>query len=315
MNIGYDSVPEECFHFCLEQYQRFNIPMPEEIHEVIHIGGHATFSYVDYINPYALFYGTSDVNMTEEWSEYTYEIYDEYYKKTFEASPEGLETFRADLQQGEEVFIDILGKPGLEALPGGIGGEISDVINGGYYSDESCFDRCEPKTKEYLKALCSANGVIDHNRIEAYFNLAAWASYAWIIGPLSRRFRMDRHHVFAEVLQYGEAILSDGCVIPPANYRRLVRPPLSCHECGVTTWCIELVVVDGGTRYICEHCASEGMPPLGLATCGSRHCLLSNCQHHPMCGLGFQAASRKYGQLSNATKGLSDIRLPKKATG
>jgi len=309
--MGFDgTVPEECFTFCLEQYARFGIHVPKEIYGAILEAASRVFYLVDIFDPYILFYGISDVNLTSDWSEYTYEVIDT--NNIYEANPEYFETYQCDLEQCDRIFNDILSKPALEALPFGLGANIEDMLEG-EMSGESCFDVIDQEIREHMKGLClDPDGTVNWTKMHAYLRLAAWASFAWLAGPLSRDYRIINHEIFSTALRHGEAIMVDGCVISPRNYRKLSRPPLSCYKCGIASWCTEMTMVDGSTRYICEHCLSEGMPPSKLSTCGSKRCLLSQCPHHPyhhMGAAGLRYTMREHGQLRAAADGLTTPRI------
>ena len=309
--MGYDgTVPEECMEFCFEQYARFGIPAPREIADIVSVGASYSFYHCDVHDPYALFWGASDVILTDEWSKYTFEIKDD--GRTYEASPEYFETFRYVPDQCEEAFQHLMSHPGAESLPNNLGYDIDDYING-EYTGESAYQITDPDALEVVKQLCTmSDGVVDWTRIRAYYKLAAWAGFAWLAGPPGRIYRMDYHGIFRTAIQYGEAILLDGSVIAPDSYRRLDRPPISCHVCGISAWCTELTMSEGSTRYICEHCNSEGMPPIFMATCGAKRCMLAHCLHHPSHSMGvggMHHAYRNHGQLVDVAKGNTVIRL------
>lgn len=308
MGIGYDSIPE-CLDFCLGQYERFKIPVIKEIEEVIEVGIASTLIYVDGVDPYALFNGVSDVDMTDEWSRYTYEVSD--YNRYYEVSPENLETFLHIPGQSEESFNSILSQPGLKAHAW-VGVEISAVLDGDWGMGETCMDRISVPAREALWDLCRKNGKVNEEMCRAYFELASWAALAWIVGPPSRVFRAQHHDVFAIAMSCGEAILVDGSVISPLDYRKHNRPPESCYRCGISAWCVELTSELGGTKYICEHCLSEGMPLMGYATCGSKRCMLNQCPHHPYHHLGaagLGVTRRNHGQLGSVARGETVTRI------
>lgn len=295
----YGPAVEECYDFCLEQYERFKIPVIPEIREAIVEGMKSSFLYVDYIDPYALFWGIGDVEITDDWSQFAYEIKDG--RKYVEVDPESIETYVFLPGRGEESFEEMMSKPGLQAIPGNIGFGAKDVLDGEWYGDESAISRVSAECRRALEDLCRrSDGVVDYTAVHAYFELSAWASMAWIVGPLSRHHRVDLSDVYAVALRYGECIMVDGSVIAPTDYRRLERPPKSCHKCGISSWCTELVMTFGAVRYLCENCLSAGMPPTGRATCGSKLCMLVRCPHHPHHGMGAAGLSRAYrdhGQL------------------
>jgi len=308
--MGFDgTIPIECLEFCVEQYNRFGVPVHPDMYDVIRIGAGSAFYHCECNDPYALFWEVSDVNITNEWSMYTYEIRDG--DRRFEADPECFETFRYVPGQCEEVFDHIMSHPGLAALPGCVGSELSDILRG-EYSDEPAVGNTHGADLEVLRKMCTINGVEDWTRINAYYDLAAWAGFAWLAGPPGRIYRMDRHDVIGVAISYGESILLDGCVMDPQFYKKLSRPPISCHVCGVSAWCTELTMTEGFTRHICEHCNSEGMPPIHMATCGGKRCLLSECLHHPYHNhgtAGIRNAMRDFGQLRSVADGQTVTRV------
>ena len=308
--MGFDKVPVECMDFCLEQYARFNIPVPQELIPAVTAAASTPFFLVDHVDPYSLFHGGSDVNITMEWSDYAYEVKDEYTGRFYEASPEYFETFVYAPHQGEEYFNHLLSHPGLESIRDH--NELSELLFGDDYG-EGCINSLDSEDRMALTShFTLADGVVDWDRINAFCKLAAWASYAWLIGPLSREYRMSMLDIFYVAITHGECIMLDGCIISPENYRKLPRAPLSCHKCGVAAWCIEMCMIDRGSRYICEHCLSEGMKVTGMATCGSKRCMLTECQHHPYHHLGsggIKQYMRDHGQLRAAANGQTATRI------
>jgi hypothetical protein len=306
--IGFTKLPEECLIFCLEQYARFGIEVPERLVPVVEAAASVPFFFADVVDPYMLLHGTSDVNFTLDWGNYTFEVKDEYTGRYYEASPEYFESFVYDPRQSEENFINILSRPGLENTPYDY--ELSELLFGSDFGD-SCIDSLNQDTRQALFEYCRIDGVINNSRVEAFCKLAAWAGYAWLIGPLGSRYR-EQMDIFYVASRYGECILLDGCVIAPDSYKKLERSPLSCHRCGIAAWCIEMCLVDGGTRYVCEHCLSEGMPRTQMATCGSKRCMQTICPHHPyfqMGASGIRTYTREHGQLRAAADGNSATRI------
>jgi len=310
--IGFEhsDFPPECIDFAYSQYERFKVPMPKHLDDVVLTGIRAALWYMDCADPYALFSGISDVDMTTEWSEHAYEIIDD--KRTYEVNPENVETFRYAPGQDEAVFNQVMSFPGLEALPNMLGTCISDVL-GGEYGYHERYEVLDPGVRSSLEILCTRqDGTLNTEMRDAYFDLAAWSAAAWFLGPLARDFRYRHHDIYHTVVNYGEAILVDGSVISPKNYRKLTRPPKSCMICGTAAWCVEMTASCGGTRYMCEHCLSEGMPPSTMATCGSKRCLLTACWHHPyhhMGAAGVHGARRDFGQLGAPARGESVLRI------
>jgi hypothetical protein len=119
MGFQFGDVPPDCLDFCLSQYRRFNVPAPDFLNEIVTSGACAAYYYLDCIDPYCMFAGISDVNITDDWSAYAYEIVDG--GKVHEVDPTSLETFVYVPGQGEEIFSNLMAHPGLDALPHSIG--------------------------------------------------------------------------------------------------------------------------------------------------------------------------------------------------
>lgn len=297
----------EALRFCISQYERFNISLPEKIIPVVEEGIAATFMYVDYIDPYSLFWGLGDVDITDDWASYAYEVKDG--KHYVELDPETVETFFYVPGQAEDQFHYMMSHPGVRAIPSGASSGILEVLNGDWHGDTGCEERIDSEVRKALYDLCrNPDGSVNNTTVDAYFELAAWASFAWISGPLSRDARVALSDIYATAIRYGECIMVDGSVIAPGDYRRLSRPPKSCHRCGISAWCTELIICQGSSRHLCEHCLSEGMPRSKRATCGTKMCMLVRCPHHPHHGLGSAGLGRtyrEYGQLSSKSRGQS----------
>jgi len=284
--------------------------MPKQLEPVISVGAGCALWFMDCMDPYIVFSGLTDVDITEEWSENAYEIMDN--GRFYEVNPCSIETFRHVPGQDESNFNYIMGRPGLEALPHSLGPCLVDVLNGEYgYYDR--YETLDTDSRRELEMMCiKPDGSVNGEMCDAYFDLAAWAGAAWFLGPLARDFRYLNHDIYHTALNFGEAILVDGTVISPKNYRKLPRPPRSCMICGLAAWCVEMTASAGGTRYMCEHCLSEGMPPSPLSTCGGKRCMLTACFHHPyhhMGSAGVGGARRDYGQLGAAARGQTALRI------
>lgn len=309
MGFSFGDVPQECSDFCFSQYDRFKIPFPIELLEVLTSGASAAFYYMDCVDPYAMLHGVSDVEMTDDWAMYAYEIVDG--NRVFEADPTSLETYKLMPGQDEAMFNQILSYPGLDALPYMLGCNIRDVLSGEYGSDAAYSVSAD--CMALLKNMClKPDGSVNREMVDAYFELSSWATTAWLIGPLGRSFRYGNHEVFSIAMDHGEAVLFDGAVLDPRYYRKLPRAPRSCLRCGLSSWCVEMVSSGSSARYLCEHCLSEGMPPSSIATCGSKRCLLATCPHHPYHHLGsagIYQARTEHGQLSSAAKGETALRI------
>lgn len=307
MGITMDAIPADCVDFCLSQYERYNVPIPRCIYSIIEQGAWVSLFHADVGDPYCLFHGVSDVNYTYDWVNHAFEVLEEG-NKIWEPEPNSIETFTYIPGQAEETFNYITSHPGLDALPNMIGDYLSGAIRG--ISDFCWYNQEEPVWTQLhgeeileLRSMCiGSDGNFDERRFLAYFDLAAWAAFAWIAGPLSSAFRMRHHEIMSVAMSYGECLFADGVVIAPSNYQKLSRPPQSCYKCGIAGWCVEIVLAEDYEGYICEHCSSIGMPrpPSSLANCGSKMCMYSECPHNPYHGFGaagIHRAHAQYGQL------------------
>ena len=305
--LGSRDLPDESLDFILSQYYRFGIPFPDEVFDVARVGATAALHWADYMDPYCLLWNCSDVNMTQEWCQHTYEIFDLWDSLSREADPLWLETFVYVPGQAEGVFEYCLKHPGLQALPNHVGTGISSLLSGDY--GEECWDGLDGRAEAALRKLCTTPGGLDRPRMRAYFDLAAWAGFIWLAGPLGRGFRTKNCSIFDVALQHGRGILVEGSVLCPANYRRIARAPQSCYRCGVPSWCVELTQSGASINYICEHCSKEGMRQISQFHCGSLICRYTLCPHNPLHdkgGDGMYAAVR-CGQLGEAIHNKSPI--------
>lgn len=307
LGLYWHDVPDMCLDFIMCQMTRFNIPFNKDILDVLRVGAYASFSWCDIQDPYCLFWGVSDVNLTDDWSQNTYELHDLWgHQVSKEADPEYLETFVYVPGQCEAVFEEHLAKPGLLALPNCAGHGISDLLCG-EYNGEECWDGIDSTAHNALVALCTnPDGSVDKRRMMAYFELAAWAGFLWLAGPYGREFRREHNLIMDTAIQFGESILLEGSIITPENYRKYPRPPQSCYRCGVPAWCVELTQDMGTTRYVCMACTHAGLPPLSAMHCGSTYCKYSSCPHNPFHThgqAGIYAAARHNGQLLGMARG------------
>jgi len=310
MGLHLTSVPDAAIDFAVSQYARFNVPVNGELIEVISSSISKAFFLVDYWNPYTLLHGISDVNCTNDWADHTYEVYNgnEFNGHSSEADPEVLETFTYVPGQAEEFFNYCLSHPGIDGMPYGVGHDLRGVL---FEHDQEIWEDLSPEAEKELYRVCSVENaegkiVVDRNRLDAYIELAAWAGFLWIAGPLGRAFRMSHHEIMDCAATYGECILSSGCIIPPTHYRRIPRPPRSCYRCGVQTWCVEPTQVDESSCFICEHCLYGTLPNFGGANCGTKFCKFSVCPNHPLHHMGQAGVTeslRTSGQLMAVARG------------
>lgn len=287
MGVSFGDLPDDCFSFCMSQYQRFNIPVGEGLLEAVRVGASASLYYADIVNPYAMFSGVSDIDMSMDWATTTYRIFDcaAPDKRSYEPDPASVESFILVPGQSERCYNEFLSKPGLLALPHGH--EIDEILSGDYYS-ASPFESLTSKGVAALSELCNA----DHAKMRSFLELGAWAAYVWLMGPPSLGFRIYAHEIVNMGVNEGECIIVDGQMISPKFYNKIDRPPQSCYHCGAQTWCVEHSLTGTHLGFICEACLNYDLPKNRFSNCGSKFCSLSLCPNHPYHHMGQQGAFR-----------------------
>lgn len=296
-----EGVPYECMNFVRSQFERFRVPVTERVWGLIENGAQYGLCFIDYDMPYALYWGLSDVEMTDDWRNYSFHLFDSKDSIGYEANPEYLETFTYVPGQSDRVFQHIMANPSLKDIPE-FGEELYDRL------DEYLAWSCPELVSEYLPAVEEMFGEESAaENARAYFEMAAWAAIAWICGPYSREYRKDANLIFDVCEKYGEAILYEGQVIAPANYRRVNRAPESCHRCGINSWCTESTLEGDTVVLICEACQNGSLPRLTELSCGTKvSCKYTGCPHHPLHYRGagaFREAMNKHGQLNAVARG------------
>jgi hypothetical protein len=143
-------LPREMYQFMVEQYRRFGVPVPPE--NVLLEAAWAMFFTVDYIDPYALLFGLTDVEASDEWALHTYDI-KMYDGRVEEADPEQLETFTYTPGMDHINFNHIMSNPGLDYIGLGSAGEmINEYLGGDAYCDDDAYSRLEDPDKEWIDA-------------------------------------------------------------------------------------------------------------------------------------------------------------------
>jgi hypothetical protein len=303
--------------YCLSAMPFFRLSNDKRLEEIARIGAWSTFWSVDAQNPYALFMGVSDVDYSNHWQNYTFDIYDDVRKKTIEADPERLESFQWVPNQSMQVYQELLTRGGewvkefgnsmeasnlntvLTTLPHGCGTEIQWLLEGemGESANDQLFD-----CKEVMALFSS----ITNNNLALqmhYFEVAAWAAYLWLAGPEGRSWRNTHHDIFLMCSEDGMGFLYDGSFIQKEHIIMQQRPPQSCVACGLDSYCVELAHISGTTRYLCEK-HLNGDPVFDGANCGTKNCRAVMCQHHPLHGQENALSNqlRKTGQLTSRVK-------------
>ena len=271
--------PAEIYQFVHEQCNRFGLAYPPE--EFVHYVIDYLYNICTMWDPYTMYYGeVTDIVYTDDWADYTYEVQtlDGDY---IEADPQFLETFKIIPGRDLEAFQKVISHPGLEALEKHMGISIRDYISG-ELTGESIVDVLSPQTLQQLRTIAGCK-----ENVDAYADLVTWAAFAWMIGPAGRAFRAGMSYIFDVCYTYGECILYEGCIFSPQQYRVVKRPPQSCVICGLDAWCVEMVYIEGKTRYMCEHHVNP--TPRSKFHCGTKFCKHTECPHHPAAGQGLKA--------------------------
>lgn len=285
IECSHDLFDPGIIEFIKSQLDRFSIIHPPL--EMMLETAFRVLQVIDFGDPYSWFYGTTEVDMSPHWQSFTYEIRD-IDGKWHEADPENLETFTLVPGQSEEKFFEIMGQPGLESLPFGLG----DMIKSEFGDDGSCGENVWLTLPDEVK-----QEILRLGNVDAYFNLIIWASVAWFFGPPGKDFRAY-NPIYEACFAHGECVLYKGFVYAREDYRKVLRPPQSCVVCGLDSWCVELVYLDDTNRYICEyHLKGKGSGPY---TCGTRMCRYVECHHHPYYGQEHALLNylRTHGQLA-----------------
>jgi len=300
MFLSGGEVPWTCHNLILEQFERFNVPYTERLKDVLYHACQVVFHFFDCYHPYALFFGISDVDITQEWQRYNYRIRDSYTGGYADADPQWLETYRFVPGQAEKVFNEILANPSFDGLCDqldicGLGDTLLDE-----FSQKESIGSAEIDEIKRLFPEGDPQAVLND-----YLKLTAWSAVAWMVGPLSRPYRRNNPIVDA-CLAHGEAVIYSGSILSPNNYERQERAPESCYRCGIKSWCIEKVYEDSYMGHVCEACLNESMPKVNQFTCGVKLCRSTICPHHPLHSMGegaFREVMRQTGQLNAVARG------------
>lgn len=295
-----------------EQFERFNVPLTQTLgEELIRFSGNVVEHVLGCMEPYAMFWNTTDVVLTDEWREYCFQMNQTPHLHdggSFEIDPEKLETFR-HCEGLDQVFFDNhIIKPGLQALPYCLGDTIESALWDEYIY-LSMQEMISGEAMLELEDLCLVNAnEVDRTRMKAYFELGCWSASLWALGPMGRDWRYASHEIFAACYSEGACIIYDGLIYDRSSYIQLERPPRSCYICGVSAWCVEFTLDGDVTRQICESCLNSG---LGLGSergCGTKYCHHVACPNHPAHTTergGYWMSVRGRGQLSGLAGGTS----------
>ena len=284
--------PDNADVFITDQFNRFKMPIDNSIKDLLLYANASIVYMVAYYNPYVMFDEFSDVTFTDDWSKYTYEVFDEG-SVARETDPESTETYKFIPGQAERFYEEHYNKPGLNNLPMSLSGSIrdagTDIMDRLDYEDifSGVFvEKNSPSVYSMfhrLEEFCKDVGYDDPLQVSQYYlDVALWAAALWFFGPYGRAYRSSLCDITSIALSQGECLLCYGEAISPNYFRRLERATYSCYLCGVDAWCVEPTLDDSGSlRYICEGCSSEGIDGLFAgATCGTRYCKYFECPHN-----------------------------------
>jgi hypothetical protein len=313
-----NDIPEPCLNFVTDQLIRFGLPMSDALSALPVVASEAAFSHVGTCDPYVLFTrGLSDVDLTDEWQTHAYEVFRHTSMGTtlrYEPKVGDVESYRINVVQSERVYRDFMSAPFLgyaEAIRGKGIGHMESAPDGGhrfhwvqpphplhdiaFELQDTVFSTVASdmlaslgrKGYEELRLFCRKGheaGIpfVDMRLAHFYFELAAWAAFVWLVGPLGRNWRIEFNVLTEAVHDHGEALLVGYTVFARDSYRKTLRPVESCHHCHIQSWCLSDKLEERALVKICEHCVTEGMPILPPANCGKRLCRMPACKHHPM---------------------------------
>lgn len=276
--IGYefaDQLPSDMYEFCAEQYKRFGIHMPDDWWSIIEAGAWGAFMYLDHDYPYALMH-TSNIKFSEIQFSHTIDLIDPNIPGwSEEADIDKLEVFEPNPDYDVLFFNESMYNPGLENLyqyPDGA--RIKELIY-----DYDLYSLAQEEVRAELQKVCKTE-----DSYHAYFDLAAWAAYLWMSGPLGRQWRIENHDAFWLCETQGLAVLHDMSFLSNTHYKILQRAPKTCCVCGLDSYCVEMVYLEGAHRWLCENHLHMGNTLPG-SNCGSRFCKYVECFNHPMYGM------------------------------
>ena len=295
-NISKDDLSHlSLINFMLDQGRRFKLP--DLNRDFISTVGHRVLMYFDLYDPYYQFCNDiGDVVMTNDWCNYTYDIKN-VDGGVDEACPEELESFTLVQGRDQVIFNSLINNPGIENLPNKIHENLMEWLGPELFCEEDVFADLDKEASDWIRFVSGDNW----DKAWNYVKFATWATYVWYFGPLGRDAR-KWNPIHEACHESGECILHQGFTIEPEFYTKVQRPPNSCVVCGLDSWCVELVHVQGVTRRICEYHLNGDQPPYGFANCGQKICKYVVCNHHPDHGKhnALLGVMRGSGQLNKA---------------
>lgn len=298
----YDWEPSEpTIQFVLSQFDRFNIPFTEELLPLIDVCYSALLYYLNHYDPYFVYLGLTEVQVTDHWKNFSYCLTGHLGMST-ELPANRVETYRLYPGNDELIFNDLMSKPGLGAIPW-CSMEDELFYEGSYFDIWRNLDsaKCHAALNELCTKEVGGKREFFEERKEGYAKLAIWACLMHIISPEMKEFRKKVFPLIGCCYETGECIIYENEIFDSTFYTKQERMPLSCSECGVVSWCVELAQLGNTSRYICESClnGNEGVEKRPFA-CGLKMCPVVRCPNHPQHGDGVSGIGfyRSYGQLN-----------------
>jgi len=299
----YDWEPSEpTIQFVLSQFARFNIPFTGEMMPLIESCYYSLLYYLNHYDPYCIYSGLTEVQITDHWKNFSYCL-TAHRGMSSELPAERLETYKLYPGDDEVIFNDLMSKPGLDAISQ-ISIEDELFYEGSYFDLWGNLDsaECHRVLNEFCTKEVDGEWVFFRERKEAYAKLTIWACLMHIISPEMREFRKKVFPLIGCCYETGECIIYENEIFDSTFYTKQERMPLSCSECGIVSWCVELAQLGNTSRYICESClnGNEGVEKRPYA-CGLKMCPVVRCPNHPQHGDGTSGIGfyRSYGQLND----------------
>lgn len=310
-------VPEPCMNFVADQLMRFGFPLSDRLCNVLVVAAECAITYCGGRDPYVMFTrGLSDIDLTDEWQTHAYQVQKEIAGGRIiyrEPKPGDAESYRLNIPQGMMVFQNFMKSPFLgyaEAIQGkGIGDwfiddngnqnmrwrkdphplhdiawELQDLV---LQRTDDMEPEIGAEAYEELRDVCrraqpGGIPIVDIRRMEMYFEMAAWASFVWLMSPHSVGWRCYHNRLVSAVHEEGEALLVGYTIFGRGEYKKTQRPVESCFHCHIQSWCLSDKLEAQSLVKICEHCCTDGMPLIPPSNCGTRICRMPQCRHHPM---------------------------------
>lgn len=288
--------------FVVSQFDRFGIPFPPELSPLIDSAYSTLLYYLNHYNPYCVFSGLTEVQVTDHWQNFSYCITASNGMKR-ELPVNKIETYKLYPGDDHVIFNDLMSKPGLDAV------DAFDMDDEDLFGEGSYFDfwhrldswNCHEVLADLCTKMVDGKPVFFEERKEGYAKLAIWACLMHIISPEMRDFRRSVFPIIDCCYEGGECIIYENEIFDGTLYTKQERVPISCSECGIIAWCVELAQLGNISRYICEHClnGTDGIQKRPYA-CGLKMCPVIRCPNHPQhntggSGIGYY---RTHGQLN-----------------